>query len=298
MAEQIRYLLHKEIDLHKWDDCIEHASNGLIYALSPYLNAMAPGWNALVLNDYEAVFPLPCRRKFRLHYVCHPPLVAQLGLFGNNISRVLFTTFLNAIPGKFVYIDLPLNFQNNFPDPHLFLRKNFVLPLDKEYNSIYDGYNKNVKRNILKAIRQDCYIEKNIAINVITALAEKQVRNRAALKAFESVFDYFHEKKQAVAYAVKSPEGETLASAAFLFSHGRAYYVLPGNHEKGRLYGASHFLIDNFIKDHAGPGLLLDFEGSDAQGVATFYASFGATDQPYSALRWNRLPAVVRWIKK
>jgi hypothetical protein len=89
-----------------------------------------------------------------------------------------------------------------------------------------------------------------------------------------------------------------LASAVFFYSHQRAYYILPGNHPDGRKAGASHLLIDAFIKDHAGSDLVLDFEGSDVPGLQFFYASFGAVEEPYTAIRHNRLPLFLRWMKK
>jgi hypothetical protein len=71
-----------------------------------------------------------------------------------------------------------------------------------------------------------------------------------------------------------------------------------GNHPNGRTVGASHALIDAFIKDHAGRNLLLDFEGSDIRNLAFFYSSFGATDEKYVAIRVNNLPWYFKWLKK
>ena len=50
-AGNIQYLSHEQIDKAKWDQCIDNASNGLIYAYSFYLDTMADNWDALVLND-------------------------------------------------------------------------------------------------------------------------------------------------------------------------------------------------------------------------------------------------------
>ena len=54
----IHYLTNREIDKIKWDECIDKADNGLVYAYSFYLDHMAKQWDALVWNDYEAVMPL------------------------------------------------------------------------------------------------------------------------------------------------------------------------------------------------------------------------------------------------
>ncbi|HEU0112812.1 MAG TPA: hypothetical protein VFQ73_18195, partial [Flavisolibacter sp.] len=66
MTETIRiqYYPGKSINKQAWDKCISNASNGLIYACSTYLDTMSDNWDALVLNNYEAVMPLPWRKKY------------------------------------------------------------------------------------------------------------------------------------------------------------------------------------------------------------------------------------------
>ncbi|HQW43835.1 MAG TPA: hypothetical protein PLX74_06630, partial [Chitinophagaceae bacterium] len=84
----------------------------------------------------------------------------------------------------------------------------------------------------------------------------------------------------------------------FFFSHQRAYYILVGNSPNGKTIGASHMLIDAFIKDYAGKNIALDFEGSDIPSLAFFYSSFGAVHETYPALKINRLPFYLKWMKK
>ena len=52
MSEQykIEYVLQKDIDLDKWDACIDKASNGLIYAYSYYLDQMSENWDATLMS--------------------------------------------------------------------------------------------------------------------------------------------------------------------------------------------------------------------------------------------------------
>jgi hypothetical protein len=115
---------------------------------------------------------------------------------------------------------------------------------------------------------------------------------------FESLYNILHQKEKATAYGVYTKEKQLIASAVFFFSHSRAYYILVGNHPNGKTLGASHALINAFIKDHAGTNLLLDFEGSDVSSLAFFYSSFGAIEEKYSAIRLNKLPAILKWLKR
>jgi hypothetical protein len=106
-----------------------------------------------------------------------------------------------------------------------------------------------------------------------------------------------NETNQVKNYGAFSNKGELVSSATFLFSNKRAYYILVGNHPNGRTLGASHALIDAFIKDHAGNELILDFEGSDIRNLAFFYTSFGANEEKYAAIKLNRLPWWIKWLK-
>lgn len=300
MSNSIQYLPHSQINKAKWDTAIAAAPNGLIYATSTYLDAMAPGWDALVLEDYKALFPLPWRRKWGVSYLFQPFLTAQLGLFGENLSAALFNSFLQAIPEKFRYLDLSLNHQNVF-ESSLFplqLRTNFVLSLQPSYEILYSNYRQNIRRNIKKAVQLQCIVKKDIPIQPIIELAKLHANDTEGLQQFETLYGELYTKKNATTYGVYGSNGSLLASCVFVFSHQRAYYILVGNHPNGRTLGASHLLIDAFIREYSGSDLILDFEGSDIRNLAFFYSSFGAKEEVYPALRQNRLPWWSKWLKK
>lgn len=298
---EIQYLKRHEIKDDLWNDRITNSANGLIYGYSYYLDAMADNWDALVLNNYEVVMPLPWRKKWTIHYLYQPFLTAQLGVFGNAVSPEVLGNFLKAVPQKFKYWDFSLNHRNLFPvaDYPLHQRSNFTLSLQPSYDDVYKAYRENIKRNIRKSKSYGCSTKTGVAIDAIveltsfqsTPIATKDVAN------FARLFAILKKKGAAKTYGIQSKTGELLSSCVFFFSHNRAYYILVGNHPNGRTLGASHALIDAFIKDHAGQNLLLDFEGSDIRNLAFFYSSFGATEERYGAITLNRLPRWARWVK-
>jgi hypothetical protein len=301
----IRYVTYQQIDKLKWDACIDTAGNGLIYAYTFYLDAMAKHWDALVLNDYEAVMPLTWNKKYGIHYLYQPFYIAALGVFGKKISAVLLTEFLNAIPVKFKYRDIYFNHGNLFkPDKFtLYERMNYVLPLNENYEKLYSIFRDNVKRNIKKATQLNCVVKKDFDVTDVISLAQEQSKNFSSVTHedhdhFKKLYQHLHQQQKAVTYGIYTPNGQLLASAAFLFSHGRAYYILVGNHPNGKTYGASHALINAFIKDHAGQNLLLDFDGSDISSLAFFYSSFGAREEKFAGIQLNRLPFWMKWFKK
>lgn len=309
MDEQynIRYINHTEIDKIKWDNRINHSANGLIYAYSFYLDNMTDEWDALVLNDYEAIMPLTWKKKYSIRYLYQPFLTAQLGVFGNNLSARILELFVKQIPSDFKYWDFYLNHQNVFPVSgsgiNLYLRSNYVLDLSKSYEVLNTGYRENIKRNIKKCTQLGCRAEKGFEAEKVIDLALQQmrVRNRETdqnISRFRKLYKLLQAKAMATTYGIFSAQDELLASAIFFYSHNRAYYILVGNHPNGKTMGASHALIDAFIKDHAGQKMLLDFEGSDIRNLAFFYSSFGALEEKYATIRLNRLPFYLKWLKK
>ncbi len=300
----IRYLVHDEIDPVKWDQCIAAADNGLIYGYVAYLDGMATQWDALVAGDYEAVMPLPWRRKYGIRYIYQPFLAAQLGIFGNDVDAQQVAQFLQAIPPQFRYIDSCLNQQNNFPVAGFEWqeRMNYKLNLLPSYETLRSKYRETIVRNLKKAEKAGCKISDATRLDEVIALArmQPQLSDQEANEGFArfaKVYEKLAAVGQAKIYGIRSATNELLASAVFLYSHHRAFYLLVGNHPNGRTIGASHALIDAFIRDHAGKDLWLDFEGSDLRNLAFFYSSFGAVGEKYPAIRANRLPRLLRWLK-
>jgi len=304
-GNNIKYLQQKEISKTKWDECISAADNGLIYAYTCYLDAMAEHWDALVMGDYEAVMPLTWNKKYGIYYLYQPAFTASLGIFGKHLTEKLIGDFIQAIPKKFELIEIALNHGNIFSVPTNFsiVRNNYTLSLNKEYPSLHSSYKENIRRNIKKAEQIGCIVKKDIPVADVIALSKPAMQQLSNVKEedyknLERLYHLLHAQNKAITYGVYSPNNELVASCVYFFSHERAYYILVGNNPNGKTMGASHYLIDRFIYDHANQNVLLDFEGSDIRNLAFFYSSFGASLETYPFLKINRLPFWVKWLKK
>ena len=226
-------------------------------------------------------------------------------MFGKTIDQQLVRKFLDAIPTKFKLIEISLNAGNNFPAAfHNYSpRINYTLNLDKPYEDLYNSYRDSHKRNISKAAQLGCKVSTAISVDEIIRLNEEQLKHIDGTKPedysnFKRLYESLKSQAQAKVYGIIDSKNKVLASSVFFFSHNRAYYILVGNHPDGKTIGASHALIDAFIKDHAGHDLILDFEGSDIRNLAFFYGGFGATEEIYPALKINKLPWYIRFLKK
>jgi len=302
---KISYLPQANIDKQKWDHCIDNAGNGLIYAYSFYLDGMSKNWDALILDDYEIVMPLTWNKKYTIHYLYQPFFCAQLGIFGNNISSKIVKVFFENIPSKFKYWDFYLNKDNLFSLPSfpMYERSNYILPLQSTYEILLGKYAQSHVRNIKRAAKQGNIVKKNIPLKDVIFLAKEQTKKFSPIREkdynnFSKVYEIIKKKKMAVTYGVYSSNNQLTASCAYVFSHNRAYYILVGNHPDGRISGASHLMIDHFIKEHAGENLILDFEGSNISSLAFFYKSFGSSLEKYPGIKMNKLPAIAKLFRQ
>jgi hypothetical protein len=302
----IQYIRHASIDKKKWDTCIDKSLNGLIYTYSWYLDAAAKNWDALVLDDYDAVMPLTWNKKYGIYYLYQPWFCASLGVFSiRSIDALLLDNFLHQIPKHFRYWDFYLNYGNPTAKSEFILteRTNYTLSLRSSYETISSGYRNNLKRNIVNAINNGLFVLNSIDLQDILALAKKTMQRVSPITNkeitwFNKIFESARANQNAETWGVYSKNNELLASAVFLFSHERWYYILVGNHPNGRTTGASHYLIDRFIAGHATTTAILDFEGSDIDSLAFFYSSYGATEEKYAAVKINKLPTLFKWIKQ
>jgi hypothetical protein len=299
----IRYLSHKEIDKEKWDNTIKESFNGIIYALSWYLDAVSPNWEALVMDDYQAVMPLTCNQKFGIKYLRPPSITQQLGVFSKvDKDKFSIDAFIKAIPLKFKWIDIHLNHYNQYHGLGLSEHKNFELSLEVDYQTLYKAYSLNTRRNLKKSEEEGLEL---MLVDEIEPLIELFKKNKGAqlasvkekyYNALRLVFKQCGHRHLAKAYMVLK-NGEAIAGALFYVFKGRAIFIFSASSAEGKKSKAMFFLIDNFIKDNASKSLLLDFEGSNIESLANFYKNFGAVNVAYPTLRINRLPFWLKWAK-
>ena len=150
----VRYIRHNQIDKQRWDDCIARSVNRRVYAFSWYLDQVCPGWDAVINDDYLAVFPLTMNRKWGITYLYQPYFTQQLGVFSEGeITSELMEAFFLAIPEKVSFAEIQLNAMNNFQVNgwELKTRLNHELPLNFPYSDLYRNYSQNTRRNLKKA---------------------------------------------------------------------------------------------------------------------------------------------------
>jgi len=301
----IQYLKQADIDKIKWDLCIGQSLNSMVYGYSWYLNMVAPNWEGLVLNDYEAVMPLTCNRKLFINYLYQPFFTQQLGVFyKSGIAQQLVIDFVNAIPQKFKFIDINLNEANEFLPETIAIkkRKNYILNLSEPHHILHKEYDEHCKRNIKKAKRLPQTI-KPVDAALAVAFYQKykgEKTDNVTPTDYQHLLDVLllaEQKSLLLPRGIYNAQQELVAVGVFIIHQGRIIYLLGCSSPKGRESRAMYLLFDDVILHFSNNPMVLDFEGSELSGIARFFKGFGAVKKPYYKLYVNRLPWFMKWLK-
>ena len=302
----IRYKQHHEIDFEKWDQCIDQSLNGIIYPFSFYLNQVSPGWDALIFNDYEAVMPLPNKKKAGIRYIIQPVFVQQLGVFSQKpVSQALLFEFLQNIPRSFWYININLNTFNpasRIKNFRTITNITYELDLISSYEHLREKYTGQTLRNLKKAHKNKVFVTRN---DDPMPIIETFKQNRGK-KINTLGNDHYNTLKHLIysglfrgnteIYSAYSKENTFCAGVVFFKSHKKSVLIFSGSSAEARQNGAMTALIDQYIQDHSQQNLTLDFEGSNEKNLARFYAGFGSKECVYLQVEKNNFPLLLKYI--
>ncbi len=296
----------EKINKKKWDACIFASANSSVFATSAYLDSVCDHWSGLVLNDYEAVFPIVWQSKYSIKYIYQPFFTRYFGVYSKTkLTEKLVNDFIQEIPEQFKHIEFCLHEQNLVSDKQIEKkeRKYQFLDLNSPHSIISKDYSENAKRSIKKAIKSGALMKDGIQPNEIVDLfrrtkgKELEVFGPKDYKRLLQLMNDFYKEKNAEAIAVYNADGTLSAAGFFLKYKNRYIFLKSGVTEYGKTHGFMHLLFDHFIKKHSGSECILDFGGSSVESVARFYKNFGAKDCVYLQVKKNRLPKLVNWIK-
>lgn len=289
----LQYFTHSQIDFTKYNDIVSNSLSPIVYAEKWFLDLSAKsGWDLLVYNDYEALMPIPKARlksSFWKNSIVQPYFAQQLGLLSKNKIpdeiQLEFLQYLKSLK-PFLY-----HFNHSqtaaYEDLNLYFRKNYILDLQQNYDEIFAGFSKSKRQSVRKSKKNGIVVSEEFDIQ---QFIDFQHRN----SNFKTSKKIIAQKSNILNYCLKNKLGkmfftrhnETLIGIAFFIEYrNRIYYVHAASNEEGRKLLATDFILNHIIEIHAGTNKILDFEGSEIPGVASFMESFGAINQPFPIIK-------------
>lgn len=291
---KLKFLKQDQINYKKWNTLIEQYSKGLPYAYSWYLDSVCEHWNVIIYKDYEAGFAFQIKKKYGIAYSFHPFLIQQLGFFGSDNS--IFNLILSEIERKVFHYHYQLNYFNQEIKNTFEIKDNYELFLSKNIEGLRKNYNSNNKRNIKKSKSN------NITINIENNINESELDfikqngklafNGIKKQQFKKLMINANKNSSLEIYKAFVKE-ELVSVVIFIKNNLRAVYLIAASNAEGKTSKANFLIVDTFIQNHANSNIILDFEGSNIQGIARFYSGFGAKKTTYQSIKKSSLKNII-----
>ncbi|WP_088655657.1 hypothetical protein [Geofilum rhodophaeum] len=295
---QLIRLRHHEIDKKRWDAGIASSTHPLIYADSWYLDLVAPQWEAVVSDDYSILWPLTINRKHLWPMLVQPMFTQQLGIFSSQpLDKQMVTQIYKKNP--YPILTLQSHAQTKWPAARQVTSKqNAVLPLQKDYDSLQKAFRKGRKHSVKKVLKDPGIYLSHASTEAFITFTQKHNNYNLAerhLQLLQALITGALARHNGFILSAESEDKGPLAMAFFLRKYQRIIHLSGHSSTGGLAKDGMSLIINQVIKDYAGSDYLLDFEGSDLKGVASFYRSFGADVECYQSYRhpwfknWQRI---------
>ncbi|QJD81231.1 GNAT family N-acetyltransferase [Spirosoma rhododendri] len=282
----------------------------MLYGYSWYLDAVLPApdwqWQAVVQTDaqdrYVAVLPIPLRRKAG-RWVVHQPLFCPfLDVFTRD-DQCDPTPFLQAVVRRFRYGSrLALRFPPALPNLIVQPRTTHVLDLSVGYERLLAGYTADRQLNRTRALRHGWQVTDETDSEPLLLLFRQHhahtIEGGVGEWAYAILRRLIDELQRRELATLRYARHNNQLEAGMLIAHSdsRAIYLFNAASEQGRRGNARTLLLDQFIQQQAGQPVAFDFESPEKQSITQFYRSFGAVEETYYSIRWNRLTRPERWL--
>jgi len=295
-----------EIDDARWNATVNASATPLPYACTWYLDAVAPGWQALVDAEYQRVMPLTVGKKLGLEYLYQPYFTQQLGIFSQRgVDDETVRLFLDDVKRRFSFVQIQWHYGHDpvaQPDFEFTPRRTCHLSLDRPYDVVQAGYNASLRRNVRKATAKKL----TVATGESSRWLIDTFRNAKGSEVNELGNNDYARLETLIAAAVANHggcvyavfNGDKQVASSFVLQSRR--YVIPVfsiSNAAGRAVDAMSFLFDSVIRDSCGNDMIFDFEGSQIPSINAFNLSFGAAPVTYWMLYRNALPWHARLLK-
>jgi hypothetical protein len=292
----IVYHKNGEIDRELWDNCIKNSAGAKPYAYSWFLDILAPGWEALVDDDYDSLFPIPSYVRFGVRYTVMPAFIQQLGAYSpDKPASMVITEFLDYMPEVFRLTDLCVSQKIEHHGYKVFEKSNFELDLSSGYESLSERYTPECLKYISAAAKKRFDLTTSVSPEEFAGLCvQNKGSNIRGVKSrdYEHLINLMH-------YCISSGKGringvraarKRLIYGIFLVQiPGSITILLEANTSVSIEKHIGYFVINEIIKEAAQRVSLLDFAGTSDNSALPKGQSFGGTYVPYYRIYRNRL---------
>ena len=285
-----------------------------------WLDAVCDEWQLAVSRgeneQIRGVFPYFLNKKYGFLQISLPPLTPWLGLWLDvptappaklhtvySFEKEVIGELLAGLPSvAFFDLNLDASFQNGLPFQQNGYRQttrfSYVLENLDDFAAVDKGFNRNVRRNLLKAETRLRVVETD-DLDVLFSLSKKtferrgervpfslellrRVDNSLKINAFRQIW-----------LTENQANGQPVAAIYVAWNAHEAHLLITASEANFEGAASTFPLFETALRFLSGKTRRFDFNGSMTESVAATYRSFGATQRAYS--RFFR--AKNRWLE-
>lgn len=258
---QISRYNRNEIEDGKWDACVKAAINGHVFAQTWYLDIVSPEWEAVVLNDYDAVLPVPVKRSIIGKQLINPYWTPYLGIINKKpIDNKLILEMLMQIKVK--HVCLVLNSYNKLPDfisALLKKRQIAVLDLIRPIQHIEVQFDGQLEKIINDYRHKRVSVVRSLDAGEYLAFVKRKnvISRERELDQLLPIMSFAIRYKNAGVYAAYDGHNEMMACAFFLKANNNLSLVHSADVDSDSC--GVKAIVYHILKNNAGSNLTLDF---------------------------------------
>jgi hypothetical protein len=296
----IEYLSHNEINTQQWDNCVNQAMNGNIFAYSWFLDVVADDWDALILNDYQAIMPLPYVEKRNKRYLVNPPFTYQLGIYNTAIHfPEINTEFIRLAQSKFYGIDYKLNNFNNIdylPNNIISYKFDYQADLIESYDKVSDRYPASLAEILddqnTKAYKAVTGLTISEVIDFYINNASQLIKTSGNIKTLRQVLELTFAKGFGELYGVYNVFNDLCAVLFFAGSNQKIFLLYCAVLESEMQQNLTLLAIDKFLSVHQEKPVVLCLPTSNNAFWGAGIEYFDLKHCYYPVIQYNNTSAI------
>ncbi|MCF6365953.1 MAG: hypothetical protein L3J35_07080 [Bacteroidales bacterium] len=282
---QIKYIKNKDIDFILWDKCISRAQNGDVFGYSWYLDAVYIEWDALIIDDYKAVFPVPVKKIAGIKIIEKPIFLSKLNLYiSQNLNVEITSDFFKPLAGK-LYSFYSDNKNLTVYSSKLIEKYSYRIDLISPYKSFQKTYSGFFKEQLEIAKKNKLFYNTGILPNGFVLLASVVNKlNKKKQNKLRVLSSLALRKNKGEIFGAFNEKNRLIAAVLFIRSHYKTNIIVAYSSKEAQNKKALYGLIDHYLKIHSEKAITLDFFGLNLMPVE-FYKGLGAKQYPYYKIK-------------
>lgn len=300
----IKPISYHQLDFNKYTQCIRASAQYHCQAELRCLEvANGTNWDFLIYEDYQAVMPIPLKKKWIFTYVVMPPYIQQLGVFSavdnTEVNEQLYRFLIKnyhiyyyAFNAKNRLAFLP-NYKNYYLEkaPYEEVSKRYSVHRRRNVRP-HDKQNKDLV--FAKETPQELSAYKSFFMTYAKGYGGRGKRDVRMKSLYHTVLERFHHAGFLEVYTVKHKS--KLVSVAYILVSGEEKYLVGFVNASQPRTNASSFIIDQILRTSIA-SYRFSFQGSNVPSVEDFYKRFGGVLSYYPYVRRSKLKLLLSYLR-